>query len=101
MPKFIINISAEARNDIQDTYRYIAYVVFEPDTAETYQDGILDTINSLADTADIFAISQRDYVQKHWGPDAHTITYKKMTVIYNIIDKVVLVRRVIASRMVL
>ncbi|GHT23713.1 hypothetical protein FACS189430_07430 [Bacteroidia bacterium] len=101
MPPYLINISAEARRDILDTYKYIAHVLFEPDTADKYQKGILDCIAKLAFHGGAFAISQRAYVQYCWGPEARTISYKNMTIVYNLIGNMVLVRRVIASSMVL
>jgi len=44
--------------------------------------------------------SQQPYIQKHFGMFARTVTYKKMTIVYNVLNSVAYVRRVIPSKMI-
>jgi plasmid stabilization system protein ParE len=101
MKQYAISVSNEADSDIDAVYDYIASELMAPQTAIDYRNGIHDTIAKLIYLGGILAINSRDYVQAHWGPDARTISYKNMTIIYNLIGDTVLVRRVIASSMVL
>jgi len=48
----------------------------------------------------MLAYSQQPYIQKHFGMFARTITYKKMTIVYNVLNGVAYVRRVIPSKMI-
>jgi plasmid stabilization system protein ParE len=101
MIQYTIELSHEAETDIEEVYQYIAYDIMAPQTAIDYYIGIFDMIAKLTYLGDVFAVSQRDYVQARWGPDARTIVYKNMTIIYNLVGNTALVRRVIASSMVL
>jgi hypothetical protein len=101
MPKYTINYTSEAKDDILSLHNYISNELMVPDIADRYIDGILDKIYSLTFTADYFALSPRKFIQINYGPGARTIIYKKMTIVYNIIRNVVLIRRVIASSLVL
>jgi hypothetical protein len=49
---------------------------------------------------EIFMLFPREYIQKFYGPNARTITYKKMTIVFNIIGDIVLIRRIIAGSLV-
>jgi plasmid stabilization system protein ParE len=101
MVQYTIHLSTEAEADMNEVYQFIAYEIMAPQTAIDYYIGIHDTIRKLSYIGDSLAIHPRDYVQSRWGPEARTLSYKNMTIIYNIIGDVVLVRRVIASSMVL
>ncbi|GHT13343.1 hypothetical protein AGMMS4956_09380 [Bacteroidia bacterium] len=89
-----------AGQEIIEIYDHIADVYLSPDTALKYRAGIHDKINSLADRADIFAISPFDYIQQRYGPDARTIVYKKVTIVYTIHANDVVVRAVIPGSII-
>jgi plasmid stabilization system protein ParE len=101
MPKLTIRYTSEAKEDIAALYDYIVNELMLPATADNYIDGILTRINILSTAASAFAVNSRNFIQINYGPDARTIIYKKMTIIYNIIGRIVLIRRVIPSRLVL
>ena len=99
--KFKVVISPEAEDDIEDVFAYIAFEIMHPSTAERYREEILETIDRLAILADIFAMSSNEYLRRHYGIDVRTVTCKKMTIIYNIINGVVYIRRVMAGSLIL
>jgi plasmid stabilization system protein ParE len=100
LPVYRINVAPEAETDMLNTYRYIAYDVMQPETAVRYLEGIQATVRSLSHLAGVFALSLSDDIQRLYGPEARTINYKKMTIIYNIVDDIVLVRRVVAGSLI-
>jgi plasmid stabilization system protein ParE len=101
MPKLTIRYTSEAKEDIVDLYDYIVDELMLPATANKYIDGILARINILSDVANAFSINPREYIQIKYGPSARTILYKKMVIIYNIKNNIVLIRRVMPSSLVL
>ncbi|MDR3365734.1 MAG: hypothetical protein LBO71_02035 [Prevotellaceae bacterium] len=97
---FTVIFSPISKNDIADVYCYIAYELKEPLMADKYIAGIYQSIKKLATNGDIYALCEREYIQKLYGPSARTITYKKMTAVYSIIGNIVLIRRIVASSLV-
>ncbi|GHT53744.1 hypothetical protein FACS189451_01360 [Bacteroidia bacterium] len=100
MKKFFIRISPEAEMDIDRIYRYIAFELMSPLTASRYVEGILEKMDSLKTFADMLAPNQRPFLRNRYGNKVRTITYKKMTIVYNIIDDVVFVRCVMAGSII-
>jgi plasmid stabilization system protein ParE len=90
----------EAETDIDDIFRYITFRLMAPETAIKYKDGIIHEIYKLTFTGDIYPISRHESIQRRYGPDARTATYKKMTIIFNVMDDIVLVRRVMAGSLI-
>jgi plasmid stabilization system protein ParE len=101
MTKYNIRITPKASQDIEETHSYIAYELFEPITADKYTAGIYEAIKKLSIYSGSIAVSQREYIQRNYGPGARTVIYKKMTIVYNIIDNIILIRRVTAGGLVL
>ena len=100
MSEFKIVISPEAEDDIEGVYCYIAFEIMYPMTAERYREGILEAIDRLAVHADIFAISSNKYLRRLYGADVRTVYYKKITIVYNVVKNIVLIRRVMASSLI-
>jgi plasmid stabilization system protein ParE len=101
MKRYKIHYTPEALDDIDNVYRYIAEEHMSPDTAVDYYNGIYDTVQRLTVAGGAIAINQRDYLQRRYGTGVRTVTYKKMTVIFNIIGDVALIRRMIAGSLIL
>jgi plasmid stabilization system protein ParE len=101
MPNLTIRYTSEAKEDINILYNYIVEELMLPATADKYINGILVKINILSVAANAFAVNPREFIQINYGPHARTIFYKKMTIIYNIIGNIVLIRRVMPSSLVL
>jgi plasmid stabilization system protein ParE len=101
MTTYHIHFTRKARSDILRLYDYIAYELAMPNTATKYFDGVNDTIDKLVITGASYAVSQREYLKIKYGADVRTVTYKKMTIVYNIVNDIILVRRVMPSSMVL
>jgi plasmid stabilization system protein ParE len=101
MKRYKIRYTPEALEDIGNIYHYIADRLMSPDMAVDYRNGIYDTIQQLTVAGGSIAINQRDYLQRRYGVGVRTVIYKKMTVIFNIIDDVAFIRRVIAGSLIL
>jgi plasmid stabilization system protein ParE len=101
MKRYFIRISTEAETDIDDIFRYITSRLMAPETAIRYKDGIIHEIYKLTFTGDIYPVSRYESIQRRYGPDVRTVTYKKMTIVFNIMDDIVLVRRVMAGSLIL
>jgi hypothetical protein len=71
-----------------------------PETAIRYKDGIIHEIYKLTFTGDIYPVSQYESIRCRYGPDVRTVTYKKMTVIFNVMEDIVLFRRVMAGSLI-
>jgi len=96
----IVRVMPAALDDIDELYWYIAGELFSPVTADKYVDGLYNIIDSLSWLGALIAVSQNEYIQKRYGPEARTVAYKKMTIIYNVVDTFVLVQRIMASRLI-
>ena len=95
-----IDISDDAKDDIENLYDYIAFELLDEDAALGYRMGLYDTIEKLSYLGEVIAFSQQPYIQKRFGIFARTITYKKMTIVYEVITGVAYVHRVIPSKMI-
>jgi plasmid stabilization system protein ParE len=100
MNSYTVYISSQAKKDIDLTYHYIIDNLSAPLTAQRYRDGIFATIDRLSCLGGALAISRQRSLQRLYGGDVRTITYKKVTIIYNLIDDIALVHRVMASSLI-
>ena len=96
----LVDISDDAEADIDKAVAYIAFEVMNENSAVAFRNGIGDTIAKLSYLGEIIAFSQQPYIRKRFGAFARTITYKKMTIVYNVLNGVAYVRRVIPSKMI-
>jgi plasmid stabilization system protein ParE len=101
MKRFFIRISTEAETDIDDVFRYITSRLMAPETAIRYKDGIIHEIYKLTFTGDIYPASQYESIQRRYGPVARTDTYRTMTVVFKVMDVIILVRRVMAGSLIM
>jgi hypothetical protein len=100
MKKYKIQTWPEAMRDTENVYNYIAYTLLMPDTAAKYRWGIFETIAQLSWMAGSLPVNRSAYLQYSYGPNARTLIYKKMIIVYNIIDDTVVVRRVMARGLI-
>jgi hypothetical protein len=100
MRRYEISILPQAMQDMDNLYMYIAFEVMMPLVAIRYYNGIVDTINNLTYFPQAHSINENESLQRHYGPSARTVRYKKMRIVYNIIGDVVVIRRVLAGRMI-
>jgi plasmid stabilization system protein ParE len=101
MTTYRIHFTREAKNDILYLYDYIAYELALPDTAFKYFKGMYVAIDKLAITGVSYAVSQSEYLKIKYGANVRTLTYKKMIIIYNVINDIILIRRVMPGSMAL
>jgi len=100
MKKYTVLTLPSAIDDMEDIYHYITHDAGSPLAALNYYNGIIDTIESLSNCGASIAISQNASIQQRYGPKARTILYKKVVIVYNILDDIIYVRRVMASSQV-
>ncbi|MDR0834046.1 MAG: hypothetical protein LBN93_07705 [Candidatus Symbiothrix sp.] len=98
MKLFKIIISDKAETDIQNITNHIIDVFGARLTAKCYQDGLYATILRLPVLAGIRVFNP--YVQAMFGAKARHITYKKLSIIYELRRNVIYVKRVIASSLI-
>jgi plasmid stabilization system protein ParE len=101
MTTYNVRFSKKARNDILNVYDYIAYELGQPYAAGRYYRGLIYETYKLRITGASYAVSQRKSLKIQYGADVRTVTYKKMTIVYNIVDDTIYIRCVIPSSMVL
>ena len=99
-PLYIIWVLPQARAEMQRLYAFIAFECFQRETAAKYLDGIQAKIDKLAWMGGSIAINYNINLQREYGRTVRTIIYKKMTIIYNIVDNIVVVRSVVPSNMI-
>jgi plasmid stabilization system protein ParE len=100
MKRYSIRFSVEVKMDIKGLFNKIAYDYKRPMAAARYRNGLLNAIRQLPTYAGSIAFSRYEYIQSRYGPHARHITYKKMTIIYTIINNTVLIKRVIPSKLI-
>ncbi|MEI6555499.1 MAG: hypothetical protein WCL70_07920 [Paludibacter sp.] len=96
MKHYSIEYSEEARTDINNLFDVIIYEYKAPTTAFKYVQGLYNEIKKLSRSAESFSVQTRKSLQQY-GPSPRRLNYKRMTVIYNVINDVVYIRRVIPS----
>jgi plasmid stabilization system protein ParE len=96
----LVDISEDAEADIDRVVAYIAFEVMNENAAVAFRDDITDTIAKLSYLGEALPYSQQPYIQKHFGMFARTINYKKMTIIYDVMNGVAYVRRVIPGKII-
>ena len=88
--------SEQAEKDMQNICEFIHFEILPPDTVV----GLLDTIYKLKTTGKLFAYSQDDFLLSNYGEDVRTTDYKKMTIVYKVIGKNVVILRVMAGSLI-
>ena len=99
MQCYKISYTWQARIDMHELNNYIAIEIGMPMTADKYRQGIRATIRKLAYFPKGHSVSDIEWVQRHYGTHARTVCYKKMTVIYNVVGETVVIRRVLAGKL--
>ena len=94
LPRLEVIVLPEVQMEINELYDFIAIDKGLPMSARRYKRGIYKTIYSLSLTGNIFAVNYNDGLQRQYGSTVRTINYKKMTIIYVIVDDTVVVHSV-------
>jgi plasmid stabilization system protein ParE len=100
MNSYTVYISPQAKKDIDLIYDYISDKLSAPLTAQRYRNSIFATIDRLSYLGGALAVSRQGSLQRLYGHGVRTVTYKKVTIIYNLIDDMALVHRVMASSLI-
>lgn len=95
MEQFEIFFSEQANTDIQNLSNTIMYQYQAPLTAFKYIQGLLDEIKKLKTNADSFSKKQKNLF--HFGYNVRRLNYKKMAIIYSVIDRTVYILRIVPS----
>ena len=96
MVRYEIVFSEQANTDIQNLSYAIMYQYEAPLTAFKYVQGLLDEIKKLKTNPDSLSIQkQKSFFQ--YGSSVRRLNYKKMAIIYEVIDRTVYIHRIVAS----
>ena len=96
MNSFDIVYSLEAVADIDSLTNVILFQYKAPLTAKNYIQGLADEIKSLSQSADSYKIESRKSLQQY-GPYLRRLNYKQMAILYNLINDIVYIRRVVPA----
>lgn len=88
--------SKEADEDINNLFEVIVINYKAPLTAFQYVQGLLDEIKALSYSDESYSIQTRKSLQQY-GPNPQRVNYKNMAIIYNVINDVIYIRRVIPA----
>jgi len=100
MEQFHIVILEEANNDILSLSNTIMYQYEAPITAFAYIQGLLDAIKKLKTYAESLSVQKSTYFLQY-GFNVRRLNYKKMTIIYTVIDNIAYIQRVVPSSTIL
>jgi len=92
--KYTIRYSDEAIDDFKDISYLITNEFGMPQTAFNYLKGLKEKIKRLERYPEICAVSNDKIIIENYGLNVRRLNYKKVSVIYTIIDKDVWVLRV-------
>ena len=96
MARFEIVFSEQANVDIQNLTDTIMYEFKAPHTAFSYVQGLLNEIKKLKLIAGLLPIQKSAYFLQY-GYNVRRLKYKKMTIIYRLIDNTAYIMRVVPS----
>jgi len=96
MVRFEIVFLEEANIDIQNLSDVIIYEYKASITAFRYVQGLLDEIKKLKTNAESFSIQKSNYFSQY-GFNVRRLNYKKMAIIYTVVDNTVFIKRIIPS----
>ena len=99
MNNYSVVISENAQDDLRNLSEVISYEYKAPITAKKYLKGIYSEMHKLSHSAESYKIEIRKSLQ-HYGPAPRRINYKKMAIVYHVINDVVYIRRVIPSSII-
>lgn len=100
MGQYQVVLTEDANQDLITLANTIKYEYKAPYTAIAYLKGIYNEIKKLSHSAESYKIQNSPTLQKY-NPLPRKITYKKMAIIYNVINNVVYIRRILPQNMIL
>lgn len=96
MKNFHVVVTEQAREDLKELARVIREEYQSPLTAVRYLRNLSKEIKNLKNSAESYSIQRRKYFNQ-FGSNVRRLNYKKMTVVYSVIDDTVHVLSVIPS----
>lgn len=96
MEQYQIVIGESANKDIVNLINAISYDYSSPLTAFRYLKGLYKEINSLAIGAESYSIQTKPFFRKY-GFSVRKITFKKMSIIYVIVNEFVFIKAIIPT----
>jgi len=96
MKSYRIEYSELAEKDIDSLFNVIVFEYKSPITAFRYVEGLINKINELRRTGDIYANCTSKSVQKY-GQNIKRVNYKKMAIFYSIFEVTLYIHRIMPS----
>ena len=95
-----IEYSGTANEDMRELFYFIAHEKGMLITAKNYLQGLKEKIEFIADNPTAFAITHHNSLLKY-GLDVRRANYKKMAIIYSIIEyDTIYIHRVVSANMI-
>lgn len=99
MVNYIIELSEDALNDLDELSDTIIHKFKAPLTAFRYVRELKETINSLTNSAESYPI-QTNITLRRFGTNVRRINYKKMAIIYTVYGNIAYIHRIIPASMI-
>ncbi len=99
MNSYEIVISVQARKDLLSLAAAISIDYNSPLTSKKYIDGVRNTINSLKIGAESYSI-QTSKFYRQYGFNVRKISFKKMSIIYLIVNQYVYIKAIIPTAII-
>ena len=96
MNKYAVVIIEQAQNDLRNLSNSISFEYQSPATAIKYLREIYNEMGKLSVMADSFPIQKSTFF-KQYGFNVRRLNYKKITIIYTVIDYTAYIQRVVPS----
>jgi hypothetical protein len=100
MKKYTLVVTTRAWRDITDVYNHIRNVYKQSLTANRYRSGIIDKIDRLPIYGASIAPSQNAWLQFHFGATIRHVRYKHMAILFTIHGHYILIKRIIAAKLI-
>lgn len=100
MKLYNIVVTPGARRDLINLSNVIKYEYSAPLTATKYLRELNREMRKLQQSVESYAVQTNKFLQQY-GPEPRRLNYKKMAIIYNVINDVVYIRRVIPANTIL
>jgi plasmid stabilization system protein ParE len=97
--KYHIALTEQARTDLRDLAHTITETYKSPQTAVRYLRGIFREIRRLSNAAEAYQI-QTNLSFSQYGSNVRRVNYKKMAIIYTVLEDTVYIRRVISASLI-
>ena len=96
MNKYTVVISEQAQQDLRDLSNIISFEYKSPANAVKYLREIYGEMGKLSTHAESYSIQASSYFSQY-GFNVRRLNYKKMAIIYTVINNIAYIKRVVSA----